>query len=69
MDGVKIGSVLEDNDKREGGRRVNVSAIYTEPKTGVMYVIWNGPKRKAKIRMDRIHADGRKHTDGWSLVG
>jgi hypothetical protein len=66
---VKIGSVLKDNDKRDGGRTVTVvSIVWCSWPKDHLYVCYKKGRRVCKIRLDRIHTDGKPHSNGWSLV-
>jgi hypothetical protein len=59
---VKIGSILQDNDVRNHGARVVVDAI------GPHFAGYFTGRRRARIRLDRIHLDGKRRSQGYNLV-
>lgn len=67
---VKVGSWLIDNDPRNKGRKVQVTALYTDNASKVQYAVWKSARRINKIRLDRIITDPNVMTynSGWSLA-
>ena len=69
MSEITVGCILQDNDPRLFGRRVEVSEI--NPDTGVITImsLTNGRKTKLRPRLTRIYTDGKERRSGFSLVG
>jgi hypothetical protein len=59
---LKAGQVLNDNDPRYVGRKVNVVRV-----EGRYAVCMSGP-RQVKIRLDYIHSDGKPRRNGYSAA-
>lgn len=73
---VNIGDKLRDNDKRQKGRIVTITDIWTfgadatDPNVCTDFFIarYHTGKREAGIRFDRIFTDGKKRQRGFNLV-
>ena len=59
---VQVGSVIQDNDKRQDGRQFTITKINST------HAFYQGKTRIVKVRFDRIYTDGGVHADGWSRV-
>lgn len=68
MTRIKKGDRLQSNDPREDGKIVTVTAIYKEPRKDKWYAVYQAGVRKAKVRFDRIHTDGRPRNQGYTLL-
>lgn len=67
---VKVGDYLRNNDPRENGKMVKVLAVIQKtsiPGSGQAW--YQAGVRKAKISLDRIYADGKKRSTGWTWLG
>ena len=65
---VRVGSKMRSNDKRDNGKTVEVTAIYTDTQ-GVQYAVYQAGVRKSKVRFDQIRLEGHPtHSRGWTLV-
>lgn len=67
---VRVGDKLRDNDKRQKGRIVTITHIFTygEVDENRFVARYHTGKRDAGIRFDRIFTDGKKRQRGFNLV-
>lgn len=61
---IRVGDRIKDNDKRMGNRRLTVLEL-TETHAIAKPDYWHLTTR---IRLDRIHTDGKPRRTGFSLL-
>jgi len=64
---LRVGDLIRDNDPLYRGKRVLVVLRVVSSGTAE-YAIAAPIRRETRIRLDRIHTDGRPRRSGWSLV-
>lgn len=62
VESLEPGTIIYDNDPRHNGRTVGV--LRTDGST----VICRGKGRDVRIRLDRIHTDGKPRHQGFSTI-
>jgi hypothetical protein len=67
--GLRVGSVLRDNDSRNDGRTITVIGISRDQK-GHWWASYQGGRRRSRVALDRIFRadDGRPHSQGYTIV-
>ena len=66
---LRVGDLIRDNDPRTPGRVLRVVDMDFD-RFPILHVVAcaDGYWRRVRIRLDRIHTDGRPRRSGWSLV-
>lgn len=65
---MKIGNTIKDNDPRMTGRRLEITALSdTHAFAKRVGLTGRGSGREFRIRLDRIHTDGKQRRSGFSL--
>ena len=66
--GLKLWDTIRDNDPRMySGKRVLIIDGF-EVKKNAVVAVCNDGRRKHRVRLDRIHTDGKTRRSGFSLV-
>lgn len=63
---IRKGTVIANNDPRCVGHQATILGLVAE--VGTVYAAYQAGTRKARIRLDRIHTDGKQRRTGWSFV-
>lgn len=64
---IKVGDKIRNNDPRGRYNDITVETIEVTM-DGVEYATYHAGGRINRIRLDRIHTDGKPRHQGWSLV-
>lgn len=64
---LKVGMLVRDNDPRLEGRTRYVERIEGD-RAVLSLLMGHGWFRPTKVRLDRIHLDGKPRRSGWSVV-
>jgi hypothetical protein len=64
---IVLGTKLRDNDPRANGNIVVVTGFEYENGAPVR-VTYQSARRKSKVRIDRIHNDGKTRQTGYNIV-
>lgn len=69
---MNINDIIKDNDPRMGGRLLIIEAFDGPDHVRARRILSNGtrnayPKKGFRIKITRIHTDGKKRNGGFSL--
>ncbi len=71
---MKINDIIKDNDPRVGVRRLIIESFEDAEHVRARRISYNGkrstsPKKGFRIKISRIHTDGKTRTSGFHLEG
>jgi len=70
---MKVGNIIKDNDPRVGTRRLRIESFEGETHVRAGRIDNYGrrmsyPRKGFRVRIDRIHTDGKPRRSGFSLA-